>query len=277
MKLKMNWAIAGYVLAGIAMLVLFLYLRFPGETVKAYVKAMAAVRNPQMLLSIDTVQPATLPGIALENITIGFQGRPEATLHADRLTIRAGWLALLRGRIAFILAAEGYGGVLKGHVEFADFFSLHGPLSAEANFREIRIEKCAWLKDALVRQITGTLQGSAAFSGAPETLKNGTLNIEFTLMNGTYPLQESFFGFDRIDFNRVDAKISIRNGALKIAGLTLKGEKINCSLKGNVLFADDIRDSQIDLTGTIEIPVEKNKRVTLAISGTLGNPKTKFL
>ena len=121
------------------------------------------------------------------------------------------------------------------------------------------------------------MKGSASFSGTAETLKNGTGNIEFTLTNGTYPLLESFFGFDRIDFNKVDAKISIRNGALKIIGLTLKGEKISCTLKGNILPADDIRDSQIDLTGTIEVPVENNKRVTLAISGTLGNPKTKFL
>jgi type II secretion system protein N len=215
--------------------------------------------------------------VALENITAGFQGRPEATLHADRLVVRPGWLSLLRGRFAFFLAAEGYGGVFRGRVDFTDTFSLHGPLSAEADFREIRIEKCAWLRDALVRQITGTLKGSASFSGAAETLKNGTGNIEFTLTNGTYPLLESFLGFDRLDFNKVDAKISIRNGALKITGLNLKGEKLRCSLKGNILLADDIRDSQIDLTGTIEIPVENNKRVTLAISGTLGNPKTKFL
>ena len=277
MRLRMNRAIAGYILAGIAMLVMLLYLRFPGETVTDYVKAMAAVRYPRMLLSIDTVQPAIPPGVALGNVTAGFRGRPEATLHADRLAIRPGWLSLLRGRLAFLLTAEGYGGEVQGHIDFANIFSLQGPLSTEANFREIRIEKCAWLRDALSRQITGTLKGSASFSGAAEALKNGTGNLDFTLTNGTYPLLESFFGFDRLDFNKVDAKISFRNGALKITGLTLNGEKLRCSLKGNILLAEDIRDSQIDLNGTIEIPLQNNKRVTLAISGTLGNPKTRFM
>jgi type II secretion system protein N len=276
MKLKMNRAVAGYILAGVAMLILFLYLRFPGETVTDYVKADAAVRYPGMLLSIDKVLPAIPPGIEFENVTTGFQGRPEATLHADRLSIRPSWLSLLRGRLSFLPMAEGYGGEVRGRIDFTDSFSLRGPLSAEVNFREIRVEKCAWLRDALARQITGTLKGSASFNGT-EVLKNGTGNLDFTLTNGTYQLLESFFGFDRIDFNKVDAKISFRNGALKITGLTLNGEKLRISLKGNILFADDIRESQIDLNGTFEIPLQNNKRVTLAISGTLGNPKTRFM
>jgi type II secretion system protein N len=276
MKLKMNRAVAGYILAGVAMLILFLYLRFPGEAVTDYVKADATVRYPGMLLSIDKILPAIPPGIELENVTTGFQGRPEATLHVDRLSVRPSWLSLLRGRLSFLPMAEGYGGEVRGRIDFADSFSLRGPLSAEVNFREIRIEKCAWLRDALARQITGTLKGSASFSGA-ELLKNGTGNLDFTLTNGTYQLLESFFGFDRIDFNKVDAKVSFRNGALKITGLTLNGEKLRISLKGNILLADDIRESQIDLSGTFEIPLQNNKRVTLAISGTLGNPKTKFM
>ena len=277
MRLRMNRAIAGYILAGIAMLVMLLYLRFPGETVTDYVKAMAAVRYPRMLLSIDTVQPAIPPGVALENVTACFRGRPEATLHADRLAIGPGWLSLLRGRLAFLLTAEGYGGEVRGRIEFANTFSVKGPLSAEMNIREIRIEKCAWLRDALARQITGTLKGSATFSGAAESLKNGTGNIDLTLTNGTYQLLENILGFERIDFNKVDAKVSFRNGALKIAGLTLNGEKIRISLKGNILLADDFRESQIDLNGSIEIPMQGNKRVTLVISGTLGNPKTRFM
>lgn len=277
MKLRMNRALLGYIMAGVAMLVLLLYIRFPGEAVTNYLKAVAAVRSPGMLLSIDTAQPAVPPGVELVNVTAGFRGRPEATLHADLLAVRPGWLSLFRGRFAFLLAAEGYGGEARGRVDYADLFSLQGPLSAEANFREIRIEKCAWLRDALARQITGTLKGSVSFSGTAGALNNGTGNLDFTLTNGTYQLLESLLGFDKIDFSKVDAKISFRNNAMKITGLTLNGEKLRISLKGNILFADEIRESQIDLNGTIEIPLQNNKRVTMAIGGTLGNPKTKFL
>jgi len=277
MRLRINRAVVGYILAGVTMLILLLYLRFPGGAVTDYIKAAAAARYPGLLLSIDTAQPAIPPGITLENVTAGFRGHPEATLHADSLGIRPGWLSLFRGRLALVLAAEGYGGDIRGQFEFANIFSVKGPLSAEMNIREIRIEKSAWLRDALARQITGTLKGSATFSGAAESLKNGTGNIDFTLTNGTYQLLENLLGFERIDFNKVDAKVSFRNGALKIAGLTLNGEKIRISLKGNILLADDFRESQIDLNGSMEIPMQGSKRVTLVISGTLGNPKTKFM
>ena len=276
MRPRNHRAVVGYILAGVAMLILFLYLRFPGGAVTETIKAEAA-RYPGLLLSIDAARPAIPPGVTLENVTAGFRGRPEATLHADSLGVRPGWLSLLRGRLALVMAAEGYGGDVRGRIEFANIYSVKGPLSAEMNIREIRIEKCAWLRDALARQITGTLKGSATFSGAAESLKNGTGNIDLTLTNGTYQLLENILGFERIDFNKVDAKVSFRNGALKIAGLTLNGEKIRISLKGNILLADDFRESQIDLNGSIEIPMQGNKRVTLVISGTLGNPKTKFM
>jgi len=162
MKLKINRAIAGYIIAGIVMLCLFLYLRFPGEALTDYVKAAAAARYPQLLLSIDATKPAFPPGMAFENVTTSPDGRPEATLHADSLRVRPGGISLLGGRLSLLMAAEGYGGEIRGRVDFSRPFSVQGPLSAEAKIREIRIEKCAWLRQTLARQITGKLEGAVA-------------------------------------------------------------------------------------------------------------------
>ncbi len=277
MKLRLNGAIAGYILAGIVMLLVFLYLRFPAEALRSYAEAVAAARYPQALLSIDAIRPSIPPGLAFSGITVAFRDSPDAALHVDRLSVRPGGLSLLSGRFTILTAAEGYGGGMEGRVDFSRLFSLQGPLSATVSLRDIRIEKCAWLKEALARQITGALKGSIAFSGTAETLKNGTGNVDFTLTNGTFPLQESFLGMEKIDFSRVEGKASFRNGALKVTQLTLSGEKLRCSLKGNILLADDFQASQIDLNGTIELPAQGNKRVVLTIGGTIGNPKSRFM
>jgi len=277
MKLKLNRAIAGYILAGIAMLLILLYLRFPGEALTDYVKAVAAARYPQASFSMDAIRPSFPPGLALSGITVAFRDRPDAILHADRLRVRPGGLSLLSGRFAILIAAEGYGGEVGSRVDFSRLFSFQGPLSATVAIRDIRIEKCAWFREVLARQITGTLNGSVAFSGTAEALRNGTGNVDFTLTNGAYPLLESFLGFEKIDFTRVEGKVAFRNGALKINQLTLNGDKLRCSLKGNILLAEDLRESQIDLSGTIEIPVQGNKRMALTIGGTLGNPKSRFM
>lgn len=277
MKLKIDRALIGYILAGIAMLLMFLYLRFPGDAVKDYLKAEAAARYPGLLLSIDAVRPSVPPGLALSNVTAAVRSRPEAAVHADDLSVRPGGLSLLMGRLSILMAAEGYSGEIRGRLDFSRPFSVRGPFSAEANIRDIRLEKCAWLRQTLARQITGTLQGTVAFSGNAEALQNGTGSIDFTLTNGTFPLLEGILGFDRLDFSRVEGKIGFKNGALRITRLTLTGEKLRCSLKGNILLADDLGASQLDLDGTIESPVQGNKRVTLTIGGTLGNPITRFM
>ena len=277
MKLKINRALIGYVLAGIAMLLAFLFLRFPGEAVKDYLKAEAAARYPGLLLAIDAVRPSVPPGLAFANVTAAFRDRPEAAVHADDLSLRPGGLSLLRGRLTVLMAAEGYGGEIRGRLDFSRPFSAQGPLSAEANLLNIRLEKCAWLRQVLARQMTGTLRGAVAFSGSTEAMQNGTGSLDFTLTNGTFPLLEGVLGFDRIDFSRVEGKIGFKNGALKITRLTLTGEKLRCSLKGNILLADDFGASQLDLEGTIESPEQGNKVVRLNIGGTLGNPITRFM
>jgi type II secretion system protein N len=277
MRFRINRAMVGYPLAGIVMLFIFLYLRFPGGAFTDYAKAAVAARYPGATLSIDTIRPSFPPGFALSDITVGLRDRPDPIVRADSLTIRPGGLALIRGRVAVIAKAAGYGGEVRGRVEFSRPFSIQGPLSAAVDIRNLRIDKLTWLREMFVRQVTGTLKGAIDFNGTAGALKNGTGSVDFILTNGTYPLQESFLGLDRIDYSRVEGKASFRNGALKVTQLTLTGDKLRCSLKGNILLADDFQASQIDLNGTIELPLLGNKRVTLVISGTIGNPKSRVM
>ena len=277
MRLKMNRALAGYILAGVAMLFLFLYLRFPEEIATDSIRAALAASYPGTALSLETARPVIPPGIRLQRIEAAFPERPGATLRVDRLTVRPAWLSLLRGRFGFLAAAEGYGGEVRGRIDFQNILSLQGPFSGTADLREIRLERCDWLRETLARRVAGTLGGSVSFVGDGESLKNGTGTLVFTLANVSWPLTESAFGFDRLDFGKVDAKISFRNGDLKITELFLNGEKLKVALKGNVSLADDIRESRIDLNGTLEMPGQGNRRATLAIGGTLGNPKTRFM
>jgi type II secretion system protein N len=276
MKPKLNLAIAGYILAGIAMLFVCLYLRFPGEALTDYVKAVAA-QHPRTLLSLDNIQPSFPPGLSAANVTIGDRDRPDATLHADLLSVRPRGISLLKGELAVLLAAKGYGGEASGRVDFTRLFSLRGPLAAEATLRDVRIERCAWLQDALARQVTGTLQGVVSFSGTMEAMKNMTGNVDFTLTNGVFPLIDGFLNFKKIDFSRIEGKLSLQSGTMKITQLTLTGELLRASLKGNILIADEFRESRIDLTGTIEMATQGNRRLTLNISGTLDDPKTRLM
>ena len=277
MRLRMNRAIVGYILAGIAMLVLFLYLRFPGEALTDYVKAAAAARYPGATLSIDTIRPSFPPGVAL----CERHGRLPGPSGGDPPCGPPDHPA--RGALPAPGASRdprGGGGLRRRGAGTGRFLAtLFPPGTAHCGGeypgypdREVRLAPGrAGPPDHGDAEGVGLLQRDGG--GAEE--RDG--NHRFHADERDLPLLESFLGFEKIDFSKVEGKVSFRNGALKITELTLTGEKLRCSLKGNILLADDFRDSQIDLNGTIEIPVQGNKRVTLAISGTLGNPQTRIM
>ncbi|MCK9364483.1 MAG: type II secretion system protein GspN [Syntrophales bacterium] len=278
MKLfKINRAFFGYVLAGVLMLFIFLYLRFPGDAVKNYLKASAASRYPELLFVLDSIGPTIPPGMALENLTIGFRGRPEATLHVNRLAFAPGWLSVIQGKVAAAATATLYGGEIKGSGELAKAFSLRGPFSSTVRFEGLRLEKCLLLQESLARQVSGTMKGSFAATGETGPLKNVAGKLEATLTNGSYQLLENVAGFDKIAFSRIDLKMEMKSGALKITNLTVNGDKLRITLKGNILLAADLQESRLDLTGSVELQGAGGRRMPMTIGGVWGNPTVKLM
>jgi type II secretion system protein N len=275
--MKLNRALAGYILAGIVMLGGMLYLRFPGQSLIEYVQAFAAARHPGMQVSIASLSPSLSPGLTLENLTLGLRGRPESVVQVARLAVGASALDLLKRRLVVTAVAQGYGGEIRGEAAFPRLGSLTGPLAAVATFRDLRVERIALLKETALLRLTGILQGRMTFNGSTVAVQSGTGTLEFTLTNGSYQLPEKFLGFEKIDFSRIEGKAGYRGGVLRITQLTLTGDTLRCSLRGNILPAPDARQSRLDLKGTIDFPGQGGRRITVSIGGTLGNPQTQLI
>jgi type II secretion system protein N len=267
---------AGVALASLALLALFLYLRFPGEAVTDHLRAVFASRFPQTRLTLATARLSLPPGLATDRATFRFAGQPEGPLSLERLTLRPALWPLLQGRVTWLATAEGYGGTLEGRIAFPRAFSLSGPPTAEGAFRELQAERNAWLRELLFRPVTGRLRGTWRYTGAAGTLWDGTGQLDFTWTNGSFPLREALLGVERLDFNRIEGRIGYRNGALQLTQLTLTGDRLRLSCRGNILLAERWADSRLDLTGTVELAGAGGKRARVAIEGTVANPKTRL-
>ncbi len=137
------------------------------------------------------------------------------------------------------------------------------------NFENLDIEKCSYLREKLGRRVTGKLGGSFTYDSDSK--------LTFNIQKGSYPLLENVFGFDKLDFNAIDGQVSLKNGVVKISKLTLKGEKINYSLKGDISLNAQLKNSVINLSGTFEILALNSKKGTILITGTLGNAITRYI
>ena len=109
-------------------------------------------------------------------------------------------------------------------------------------------------------------------------VRGGSGVMEFTLINGSYPLRESLMGIDRLDFRRVDAQLNLKNGVLTVSRLKLAGDRISGSLSGDItLNRQDVKASPISLTGSFEMAGQGGQKISLSLGGTIGNPVVKFM
>jgi type II secretion system protein N len=278
MKLKPDKKIAGYTLFALTALIAFLYLRFPSEEMARYFVSSLSAAHPQAVLQLGAVKPTFPPGLKLEKVVLRSSDNPAAAFQADAMTVRPEYLSLLTGHDILLITANSCGGTLKGRFDNHQFLSLQKPVNAKVDLDGLNIEKSVYIKEQLGRQISGKMKGILSFSGSPQDALNGTGMFEFTLINGSYPLQENIMGLDRIDFKKVDAQLSLKNGILTINRLKLAGDRISGSLSGDItLNRQDFKGSQMNLTASLEMPGTGNRKISLALSGTIGKPVLKFI
>jgi type II secretion system protein N len=275
MERKQLKSIALYVLYGLVAAIAFLYLLFPGETVRDYLAARIVENRPGALVSIDAVGPVFPPGVKIDNLTIGFRKNVDATLHADAVTARLALGKLFSGRTAIHTRAAAYGGALTAETVFNRLFYFRGASRTDLKIENVRIEKCTYLQDALSREITGRLSATGAFQGKPSQWTNGTGKVRFTLRNGIYGLMEPLAGISSFNFSRIEGEATLGGGTLTVDRLELTADNARCSLKGQiVLDQNDFKNSQLSLNGHVEARGGLgNRKIPYALSGPLGNPQ----
>ncbi|MDQ5986800.1 MAG: hypothetical protein CSYNP_02533 [Syntrophus sp. SKADARSKE-3] len=271
LKLKINRTIAGYGLAGVLILSIMLYLRFPGDIIKDYIITAIAARNPDAVLTMGSVSPSFPPGISFTNVTLGFRDNPTATLQVQKATLSVDYLGFFQGRWDALLEGNAYGGILTGHIP------LSGEPKGEWAVNNIPLEKIAYLKERLHRQMIGKLKGTFKYKGSFLNAAGGSAQIGFTIAGGVYPLLAPFAGIDKLEFTRIDGEMALQNGTLKITKFKLTGDKVRCDLTGQIgLNLLDMESSTLELLSVIDIPGQQGRKLNLAIAGTVGNPAVRI-
>ncbi|MBN1613876.1 MAG: type II secretion system protein GspN [Deltaproteobacteria bacterium] len=266
-----------YVCVGLLALFVFLYIRFPSDMFRNYLIAAVSANHPDFSLSVGDVNLKFPPGLVISKVVLQSKTRSEARLEADSLFIQPVFTSLFNGRTDMQFLARGYGGRMEGTTRHNEAFSLSGPSELSLSFENLPVERVSYLQDFLGRAIRGKLRGSLSFDGSIEKPREGKGKLKFTLLNGSYQIFENLAGFDRIDFNAVDGQVHLSNRILKIVKLTMTGEKLNISMKGDItLGANTFKSSLLNLSGNIEIRTPAIRRIRFTLTGTVENPVTQL-
>ncbi|MEA3417214.1 MAG: type II secretion system protein GspN [Thermodesulfobacteriota bacterium] len=264
-----------YTIYGMLITAVFLYLRFPSDSVGRYIRSVVAGRNPNVALSFDSARPCFPPGIRLHNLSVGFKSKPGSTLRADVAKMRPALLNLFSGKLGLLFNTDAYEGHIKADIGFTDRFSCKEPLRINIDFDKINIGKCAYIKAASGRKIDGRLRGNMSYNGKWNEFINGAGSARLVLLDGNIQLLGNIFGLNEVNFDKMEADITLKNRSLTITGLDITGKQLSGSFTGNIFLDRDIMQSRLAIKGDIKIPA-LDRKVSTTLKGTVSKPIPGF-
>lgn len=257
-------------------LLLFSFLRFPYDSLKGRIEALASQSGHQ--LRVTHISAALPLGLRLEGLSLGGAPLDGQVILAPRL------LPLLRGRVGLTIKAQQADGRLDTQ--------LTAPLRRRPG-APIRLAITAdnfdtsLLRGLLAPQnaaaLSGRLSGSADLNWPLGAIHRGSGRCELDLVNGNLPLALNSLPFDSLGVRRLNLTASMEDGTLRIEKAELEGS-LSGSLNGSLQLQPDLLRSRIRLNGSMLLPPgfslpagqrAPDGRSSFTISGTLNHPILK--
>jgi type II secretion system protein N len=264
-----------FMLYGIFITVVFLYLLFPQELVQSRLEE--AFNSPDFVLKMESLRPSVPLGLKLKNVTIGSGSPANTYFQGDLLDLQLRPLSFFQKYKYIGLSGRAYGGDFDGRFGVASLSQIYPPVEGKLKFKNIDLAGYSLIKILMGKEITGKAKGNITYTSAKEISGNRSGTITLFLTRGTYPLAETFLGLNRIEFDRGEIQAQLKNSSLKMEKLEISGPQINCFLKGEITLADDLKLSQLNLNGVMEILGQNKAKMNVTIGGTLANPVFRYI
>jgi type II secretion system protein N len=264
-----------YVSYGIAVSIVFLYLLFPADLVKNKIEAAALSQN--IILKVGALRPSLPLGIRFNNFSVSSTDGRDVFFQGETIDLQAGLLSFLRKTSSVNFGGKAYGGDFTGHIGFASSTKTFPPADASLTFQKIDLGRYPLISNELGKAVSGKVKGSLSLTNSKESNARMAGSLTLFLVKGSYSLTEPFLGVSRIEIDHGEIRAQLKNGVLKLEKMEMFGPQINCLLKGEITLADDMKNSQLNLNGTMEILGKSKMKTNLTIGGTLANPVSRYI
>ena len=284
----------GYSLYVVLVGLLLLYYLFPAQAVEDLIDSSVSRVHPTFGFKADKIRPWLPPGLRISNGTVYLgESTGPAVFKADRLYVKPQILKLFSGKYNLQLSGTAYRSDIKG--------SLHldaekgATLESELFFENLDLGAYEVLTEKLQHRLTGMFSGSVFYTrDSANTTGNGKADLRLTA--GQLVFENPVFGISSVDLQNIDLEMELRNRNITLIKGGMTGPEMNGSLAGSIQLQPDVKNSQLNLKGTLEPLAEfyrkypeirellktMNKRVKrgqyfFTITGTLSQPRFRML
>lgn len=222
--------------------VLFLFLLFPGEAVRKFVEENSRRLYPELDIKVQSAGLSPFLWVVLKDID--FSCRGDAMARVDTLKVRPS-ISNIWGRRAAVFSSRIFGGVVRGRVEQGG--SQDSP-AVEARLFGVKVEELS-LKDYLpTYTFTGELTGSLQWGRGADRSQG---QADLVIKNGSIVLTEPAFGLERLDFDMLEASLSLESGRVVIMRFEVKGPQVAGVFTGDIMLRHPYENSVLKIKGAI--------------------------
>ena len=294
MSKKKKWF--GYVFYCFMVTAGFLYLRFPSDAIKDYLRNTVNKQNIPIVLSIEQVTPWPTLGLKVDDAEISLKDTSAPKLFkAESLIVRPEIWSFVKGSGRYCFQCKAYGGDIKGCVQFRQS-AMTPPFYAEMKLKDVQIGGNKYLEELAGRRIQGNLSGTVFYSGQTNDPMSGDGGANLRLLDGAIEVLLPLLGLDSISFNEIVIDMVLKKRMITIARCDLRGNQLKGKISGDISLSKQIERSSLDLRGELEpfatfftsaeggsstMNILKNRlkrgALSFVVRGTLREPKVRFI
>ena len=238
-------AILGYLAYAALAAVIFLYLLFPDQAVKAYMNLRLAAVDPDLSITAASIRPTLPPALKMTAVDLRRSGA--RLLHMDDARLMPNLMSLFKDDRQLRFTADAAGGTITGRAVLSGA-AAQAKMQMEADLAGIRLERVDALKNLSRFSLTGVLRGhlmsSGGGRGAAET-GSGLL----TVAGLTVALKAPVFGIREVVTEQTDMDFTLGGQALRIRSLTFNGPMVEGRISGAIQLRQPFEQSRLNLSG----------------------------
>jgi type II secretion system protein N len=226
---------------------LFLYFRFPADTLSGYLLFRAKNMFPGCEASIGSIKPTFPPGLKFKQIDLKWPNRQPVAI--EQVVVSPGYLSLLGSQTTWFIKADTLGGILQGRINVSNG-KPERTITADADIEGIALKKIDWLKLVSKRELSGTLGGKLIYN---QRSTSEPLRADLTFTDLTIELLVPVFDMTSLAFKSVETDLVGNNQQVRINRCIIRGQKIDGNLSGVMSIKAPFEKSSFNLSGTLKI------------------------
>lgn len=254
----------------------FLYLLFPAALVLRQVEGAAA--SAGYLLKAGSLHPSLPLGIKLKDLTVRPADLPaDVFFQGEMLDLQVNPISIFGKLKTIRFKGRSYSGSFDGSAGFLSLSPAKPPVEGKINFRNIDLARYNPAGLPFLKGLTGLARGSAFYAQNDPVSRYPLGKLSLYVSRGSFPLRDPFLGLSRIEFDRGEMQVQLKNGAVMLEKLEIYGSQMNCFFNGSITLADRPDESRLNLKGVLEIAGKNKIKMNVTVGGTLANPSVRYI